>query len=146
MIILFSSSQLKKYLPNFPTPKESWNQKFQTQQILRSSPSLKIQSTSTGVSLIPPQISLSKVLLMTYFITAKQIVDYEAESEISTSKKETTTNGKRTKYPVFFETEMHSTGKQNTLNSGERACNKLQWGGVFGIKRLPRGGESMVEF
>ena len=51
---------------------------------------------------VPPQISLSKVLLMTYFITAKQIVDYEAESEISTSKKETTTNGKRTKYPVFF--------------------------------------------
>ena len=146
MIILFSSSQLKKYLPNFPTPKESWNQKFQTQQILQSSPSLKIQSTSTGVSLIPPQISLSKVLLMTYFITAKQIVDYEAESEISTSKKETTTNGKRTKYPVFFETEIHSTGKRNTLNSGERACNKLQWGGVFGIKRLPRGGESMVGF
>ena len=83
---------------------------------------------------------------MTYFITAKQIVDYEAESEISTSKKETTTNGKRTKYPVFFETEIHSTGKRNTLNSGERARNKLQWGGVFGIKRLPRGGESMVEF
>ena len=83
---------------------------------------------------------------MTYFITAKQIVDYEAKSEISTSKKETATNGKRTKYPVFFETEMHSTGKRNTLNSGERACNKLQWGGVFGIKRLPRGGESMVEF
>ena len=58
---------------------------------------------------VPPQISLSKVLLMTYFITAKQIVDYEAESEISTSKKETTTNGKRTKYPVFF-------WNRNTLN------------------------------
>ena len=28
---------------------------------------------------VPPQISLSKVLLMTYFITAKQIVDYESE-------------------------------------------------------------------
>ena len=45
---------------------------------------------------------------MTYFITAKQIVDYEAKSEISTSKKETTTNGKRTKYPVFFENETPS--------------------------------------
>ena len=43
----------KKYLPNFPTPKESWNRKFQTQQILRSSPSLKIQSTSTVVSFHP---------------------------------------------------------------------------------------------
>ena len=28
---------------------------------------------------VPPQISLSEVLLMTYFITAKQIVDYESE-------------------------------------------------------------------
>ena len=58
---------------------------------------------------VPPQISLSKVLLMTYFTTAKQIVDYEAESQISTSKKETTTNGKRTKYLLFF-------GNRNTLN------------------------------
>ena len=58
---------------------------------------------------VPPQISLSKVLLMTYFITARQIVDYEAESQISTSKKETTTNGKRTKYLLFF-------GNRNTLN------------------------------
>ena len=48
MIILFSSSQLKKYLPNFPTPKESWNQKFQTQKILLSSLSLEIRSTSIG--------------------------------------------------------------------------------------------------
>ena len=53
MIILSWSSQLKKYLPKFPTPKESWNQKFQTEQILRSSPSLKIRSTSTRVSFHP---------------------------------------------------------------------------------------------
>ena len=39
---------------------------------------------------------------MTYFLTAKQIVEYESESERPTRKKETTTNGKRTKYPVFF--------------------------------------------
>ena len=39
---------------------------------------------------------------MAYLITPKQIVENEAESERPTSKKETTTNGKRTKYPVFF--------------------------------------------
>ena len=27
----------------------------------------------------------------------------------------------------FLETEIHSTGKRSTLNSCERACNKLQW-------------------
>ena len=110
IIILSWSSQLKKYLPNFSSPKESWNQKFQTQKILRSSPSLKIRSTSTEVSFDPKFLyrKFSSVL-MNYFTTAKQIVDYEAESQISTSKKETTTNGKRTKYPVFF-------GNWNTLN------------------------------
>ena len=51
---------------------------------------------------VPPQISLSNVLLMTHFITAKQIVENKAESERLTSKKETTTNGKRTKYLLFF--------------------------------------------
>ena len=89
---------------------------------------------------VPPQISLSKVFISAYdvLITAKQIVDYEAESERPTSKKETTRNGKRTKYLLFF-------GNRNTLNwktkhnSGENAWIKLQWGGVFGIKRLPRG-------
>ena len=39
---------------------------------------------------------------MTYFITAKQIVENEAESERPTSKKKTTTNGKRTKYLFFW--------------------------------------------
>ena len=46
---------------------------------------------------------------MTYLITAKQIVEYEAESERPISQKETTTNGKRTKYPLFF-------GNRSTLN------------------------------
>ena len=60
---------------------------------------------------VPPQISLSKVFISAYdvLITAKQIVDYEAESERPTSKKETTRNGKRTKYLLFF-------GNRNTLN------------------------------
>ena len=60
---------------------------------------------------VRPQISLSKVFICAYvvLITAKQIVDYEAESQISTSKKETTTNGIKTKCPVFF-------GNRNTLN------------------------------
>ena len=60
---------------------------------------------------VRPQTSLSKVFISAYdvLITAKQIVDCEAESQISTSKKETTTNGIRTKYPVFF-------GNRNTLN------------------------------
>ena len=57
---------------------------------------------------VPPQISLSKVLLMTYFITTKQIVEYEAESERPISKKETTTNGKRTKYLQFFSKPKYS--------------------------------------
>ena len=58
---------------------------------------------------VPPQFQKSRVLLMTYFITAKQIIEYEAQSERPTSKKETTTNGKRTKYLLFF-------GNRNTLN------------------------------
>ena len=56
---------------------------------------------------------------MTYFITAKQIVEYEAEYTKSTSKKETTTNGKRTKYLLFF-------GNRNTLNSKTKNP-QLQW-------------------
>ena len=58
---------------------------------------------------VPPQVSLSKVMLMTYFITVKQIVEIKAESERPTSKRETTTNGERTKYFLFF-------GNRNTLN------------------------------
>ena len=60
---------------------------------------------------VRPQTSLSKVFISAYdvLITAKQIVDYEAGSERPTSKKETTTNGKRTKYLLFF-------GNRNTLN------------------------------
>ena len=54
--------------------------------------------------------------------------------------------GKEPSIFYFLETEIHSTGKRSTLNSGERACNKLQWGGVLEIKRLSWKGESMVEF
>ena len=43
----------KNTCPIFPTPKESQNLKFQTQKILRSSLSLEIRSTSTGVSFHP---------------------------------------------------------------------------------------------
>ena len=46
---------------------------------------------------------------MTYFIAAKQIVEYEAESQRLKRKTETTTNGKRTKYLLFF-------GNRNTRN------------------------------
>ena len=53
--------------------------------------------------------------------------------------------GKEPSILYFLETEILSTGKRSTLNSGERACNKLQWGGVLGIKRLSWRGESMVE-
>ena len=60
---------------------------------------------------------------MMCFITAKQIVEYEAESERPTSKKETTTNGKRTKYPVFF-------GNRNTLNSKTKHPH-LRWKGLL---------------
>ena len=105
---------------------------------------------------------------MTYFITAKQIVEYEAESQRPTSKKETTTNGKRTKYLLFF-------GNRNTFHSKMKnphlrwkglqstKMSQLIWSvtipfrhlrflfyplhrGAFGIKRLSRGGESIVEF
>ena len=105
---------------------------------------------------------------MTYFITAKQIVEYKAVSERPTSKKETTTNGKRTKYLLFF-------GNRNTFHSKMKnphlrwkglqstKMSQLIWSvtisfrhlrflfyplhrGAFGIKRLSRGGESIVEF
>ena len=46
---------------------------------------------------VQPQVSSPNVLLMTYFITTKKILKYEAESERPTSKRETTTNWKRTK-------------------------------------------------
>ena len=74
----------------------------------------------------PPQFRKSRVLLMTYFITAKQIIEYEAESERPSSKTETTTNGKRTKYLLFF-------GNRNTLNS--KAKNpQLRWKGLQSTK------------
>ena len=60
---------------------------------------------------------------MTYFITAKQIVEKEAESERPTSKKKTTTNGKRTKYLSFF-------GKRNTLN-WKTKNPQLRWKGLL---------------
>ena len=39
---------------------------------------------------------------MTYFITAKEIVEYEAESEKPASKKERITNGKKKQVPCIF--------------------------------------------
>ena len=78
--------------------------------------------------------------------------------------------GKEPSILYFLETEIHSTRKRRTLNSGERACNQLKWVSkfevwpsplgicvasrlfcplhreAFGIKRLSRGGESIVEF
>ena len=78
--------------------------------------------------------------------------------------------GKEPSILYFLETEIHSTRKRRTLNSGERACNQLKEGSkfevwpsplgiciasrlfcplnreAFGIKRLSRGGESIVEF
>ena len=45
---------------------------------------------------------LIKSLLMAYFITAKQIVEYEAESERPKSKKERTKNGKNKQVPCIF--------------------------------------------
>ena len=63
---------------------------------------------------------------MTYFITTKQIVEYEAESERPISKKETTTNGKRTKYLQFFR-------NRNTLNSKTKDP-QLRWKGLQSTK------------
>ena len=67
---------------------------------------------------------------MTYFITAKQIVDYEAESQISTSKKETTTNGKRTKYPVFFGNRSKYTQLENETPSTPVKGRAINYNGV----------------
>ena len=75
---------------------------------------------------VPPQFRKSRVLLMTYFITAKQIIEYEAESERPSSKTETTTNGKRTKYLLFF-------WNRNTLNSKTKNP-QLQWKGLQSTK------------
>ena len=79
---------------------------------------------------------LIKRLLMAYFITAKQIVEYEAESERPTSKKERTKNGKNKQVPcILLETEIHST---RTLNAGERVCNKPN-GSVIWSVTIPFG-------
>ena len=63
---------------------------------------------------------------MTCFITANQIVEYEAELERPTSKKETYTNDKRTKYFLFF-------GNRNTLNSKTKNPH-LRWKGLQSTK------------
>ena len=77
---------------------------------------------------------LIKSLLMAFFITAKQIVEYEAESERPTSKKERATNGKKQTSTLYFlETEIHSTRKRRTLNADERVCNKPN--GSVNLKR-----------
>ena len=47
---LLKSSHQKKYLPNFPTPKNAGMENFKPKKILRSSPSLGIRSTPTGKS------------------------------------------------------------------------------------------------
>ena len=60
---------------------------------------------------------------MTCFITANQIVEYEAELERPTSKMETYTNDKRTKYFLFF-------GNRNTLNSKTKNPH-LRWKGLL---------------
>ena len=73
-----------------------------------------------------PQFRKSRVLLMTYFITAKQIIEYEAESERPTCKPETTTNGKRTKYLLFF-------WNRNILNSKTKNP-QLRWKGLQSTK------------
>ena len=56
---------------------------------------------------------------MAYFILAKQIVENEAESERRTSKKETTTNGKRTNYPQFF--------RNRKILNWKTKHSQLQW-------------------
>ena len=64
---------------------------------------------------------------MTYFIATKQFVEYEAESQRLKSKTEKPRMGKEPSIFYFLETKINALGKRNTLNSGERACNKLQW-------------------
>ena len=77
--------------------------------------------------------------------------------DLQVKRKEPQMKKKKNKYPVFLETEIHSTRKRRTLNSSGRPCNNLKWVfalprgtlihcGVFGIKCLSRGGESIVEF
>ena len=39
----------------------------------------------------------------------------------------------------FLETEIHSTRKRRTLNSGERACNQLKWVSKFEVWPSPLG-------
>ena len=57
---------------------------------------------------------------MTYFITAKQIVEYEGELERPTSQKERTTNEKKKKQVSCI------FGNRNTLNSKTKNP-QLQW-------------------
>ena len=120
-IIQLKSSKLRKYLPDF-----SFSKRITELKILNPTNPFFIAVTWNPEYLhwsFVPQISWSKVLLMTYFITAKQIVEYEAESQRPTSKKETTTNGKRTKYLLFF-------GNRNTLNTKTKNPH-LRWKGLL---------------
>ena len=47
--------------------------------------------------------------------------------------------GKEPSILYFLETEIHSTRKRRTLNSGERACNQLKWVSKFEVWPSPLG-------
>ena len=110
----------KIILAQFSYSKNSRNRKFQTQKILLSSPSLEIRSTSTlflfNLKFLNRKISLWRTS--------------QPQNRLSNTKlnrKDWKVQRKQPSIFYFLETEIHATGKRNTLNSGERACNKLQW-------------------
>ena len=61
----------KKYLPNVPTQKNPWIRNFKPKNILRSSPSLEIRSTSLGYT-VCTWIHLQRRIWKRYTKTNKQ--------------------------------------------------------------------------
>ena len=134
------SSHPRKFLPNFPTPKKSRDREFQTQKILRSSLSLENRRTPPPPLPVPhlgfPSTPNFLIKSFAYDVlhNRKQIIESEAESERSTSKKKQPRMGNEPNIFHFLETKIYSTRKRSTLNSGERTCcKKLKWVSHFQV-------------
>ena len=71
---------------------------------------------------VPPQISLSKVFISAYdvLITSKLSITMLSRRYLQVKRKQPRM-GKEPSILYFLETEIHSTGKRSTINSGENA-------------------------
>ena len=125
-------------MPNFPTPKESRHRKFQTQQVLWWSPSLKIGSTSTGVSFHLKFLYRTFCLWRTSY-SQNKLSKTKLNRRDQQVKRKQPRMGKEPSIFYFLETEIHATGKRSTLNSSEKASNNLKWVSHFEVWPSPLG-------